>query len=246
MEQNNLITLLPSELLNAICLYLDYTEVSIIMKLFSVDVNYQYLLSNKYPAFYKIVNDVRKKSLEYKDYPYSKGYSLMSLVEMQLKDNILDPDHSNIRTDYKRELVEVSYKNELVFGELEDIFAARDIMYPLLAIKGGEYYKYREYFPNIKSCNIIFMIACTEYSVRNQEIGVYINEFKKWKLYSTRINTLYCMFLYVLDNKLNMYIKEKVQNFKFCGIHGDIDKNNNEKLMYLYIMNYINNNLPKL
>ena len=114
-----------------------------------------------------------------------------------------------------------------------------------LNIKGAGYYKHREYFPNIVDCNDIFIMACDEYAYSDQQIDIFIDNFKAAG-YTERIVSLYCMFLFILDGGLDESNKEKVKNLKFQNTYEERDKYSNEKLMYLYIMNYINNNLPKL
>lgn len=246
MEQNTLISLLPSELLNEICLHLDYIDISIIIKLFSVNINYQYLLSNKYPAFYGIVNDLKKHSLQYKNYSYDTGYDLMSLVEMQLMDNISNPifgnvsTSSNIRTDNKEEFIDVVNENGLDVRELLDILAATDMLY-LENIEATSYYKYREYFPNFENSNDEFTIACSEYSSNIQTIREYINDFEESTHYFERIMSLYQIFLYILDNKIDISFKERIQKLTFRSRIEEVERYTKERIIYLCIMKYINN-----
>lgn len=239
MEQDTFLTQIPSELLNVICLHLDYTEISIIIKHFSVDVNYQYLLSNKYPAFYEIVNHIRKHSLEYKDYSYARGYDLMSLAEIQLRDEIINIKYNNIRADNKKEFINVIYNNQLTIRELMDIIGLDELL------SDAEYNKYREYFPNIENSNEDFLIASYDYSNTGPRIDVYINAFNIPinRVQNNRLNSLYCIFLYVLDNKINVSIKEKIQNLKFKNNLVSRAEYIKERIMYLYIINYINNTL---
>ena len=48
---DNYLSFVPSELLDIISLYLNYTESVILLKFSGKTINYEYLLREKYPAF---------------------------------------------------------------------------------------------------------------------------------------------------------------------------------------------------
>ena len=55
--------LIPKELIQLISYYWNYTESVIIRDIFAIEVNYQYLLSIKYPGFYEIVKTIKSNNI---------------------------------------------------------------------------------------------------------------------------------------------------------------------------------------
>src|SRR5579863_6086172 len=81
----NYLNLIPTELHTEIGLYIDYIDSNKLRETFGINLNYQYLLSVKFPAFYIIVKTVKERAINYKDYPYSEAYDLIHLVKVYLQ-----------------------------------------------------------------------------------------------------------------------------------------------------------------
>jgi len=66
---------IPEELTNIISIFLDYTEINLLIDLYKIKVNYKYIIRDLYPAYFKIINFIRNISDHYKNkYQYSSDY----------------------------------------------------------------------------------------------------------------------------------------------------------------------------
>ena len=201
--------LLPQELINIISSYLDYTEVSILEQEFGLKVNYQLLVYTNHPAFGKILKLLKEKDIKWKDYPYSKAYDLMNLIEKYVRFEIED---STVRPNIKRGIEEGEYLRTdnisnfinfildayLMIGDMDDVISS---YFMLTEKKGNDLRRYKILFPNITDGETIINSAYADYPYFNSldETIVHFNE-SKGQTDLDPLVALYIIFIYVLDH----------------------------------------------
>ena len=247
----NYLEILPSELINIIALYLNYNEIKLKLENFSID--YRYLLSENYPAFYKIIYHLKNNDTVNKKYDYEEGYNLMNLVETLIshkKSSFYDKLILNTRTNDIDKFISIFYNYNIYFPSIEEIISS----YSMLTEKSdmSHLFKYRKYFPNIATVNDDFYYACRDYIYYEQTslqnlISSYSDLIDNDAHESRKI--LCRIFLSILENKeLIKEYKDKIINLevnKYIYIdehrvkkdHIDIQ---NEQIIHQYIINYLN------
>ena len=228
--ENNYFEFIPPELIDIICLYLNYTESVVLSSIFDIKVNFQFLLSDKYPAFYQIVKVVKEKDIKYRNYSYDSAYDLINLVEIYALSK-------SIIINFRSENLDIIYeirKNNIYVENIMDILGS----YIIINKKGKEYvYKYKPYFPNIKYGEESFNLACSRYT---NDLESEIDYYNRTVDFILRQSALCSIFLFVLINKklINEY-KDKIINFKLLD-YNNIDIIIREKIILQYIINFIN------
>ena len=215
---DNYLDLLPQELINVISLYLDYTETSILEQEFNFRVDYQLLLTERYPAFSKIIKSLKETDIKWKSYPYDRAYDLITLIENYIKFEIEDsktwPD-INIGTHNTIEFLEFIFDCNLMIGDMHNILSS----YNILVEKKDEYLKkYKILFPNIKDKDIILNSVYEDhyrysYSYGDNYLDYIITHFNRSKGAATTqpLISLYIIFIYVVEHldTLDQY-KDKI------------------------------------
>ena len=245
----NYLELLPSELITIISLYLNYNEIKINLENF--DVDYRYLLSENYPAFYEIIYHLKNNDTVNKNYDYEEGYNLMNLVETLIYNKQFEIEEgkiSNFRTNNIDDFMNIIYTFIIDILNIRDILASYNRIINQSEL--SKLFKYRKYFPNVDEINQNFVTACNDY--------IYYDEVTLQDLIDSYINyannthesknILYRIFLNILENEqLIGDYKDKIINLiinKYTDLNEKVGKRNkdiqNELIIHQYIINYIN------
>lgn len=249
------INYLYQDLIDVISTYLDYTSLSILKSEYKFQINYEVLLRNRYPAFYKILKFIKENDVNYEGYPYDQAYNLMNNVEefmiirldktyeearkrnipLNNKLKLIKNDVVVILEDNVDELITTIYNNKLDFDDLLDIIAS----YNLINSKNQEekeLIKYKIFMPNFKFGNEYFRAAIEFYIEEHPDIDDII------ELPHSTV-ALYILFLYVLKYEGSLTdIKDKILNYKLKKeFTGGGDKLT-QAILYRHIINYINKN----
>ena len=233
---------IPDDLLNLISLYISHNELIELENTFNLKINYQYLLSHKYPAFFNIINTLRNNDERYSNYSFKQGYELINLIEMLIEHKQYEPRFSkiNLSTSNVDEFHRLIIDEALDIGNIIDLLSA----YTLISDRSekSKLYKYRKYFPNIESSDQIFLSTIDDYMrYNNVTMDKLINSYNGKSLCDYQI-TLYRIFLHILMNK--SLIKDygiKIINLKI--LQNELAPNKhyyNQLITHQYIINYIN------
>ena len=101
--------LIPNELINEIALYLDY-QGTIKSRLILEEkyqkisgkplIGYELLLLKKFPGIHRVVKIVIQNAINWKSYTYERAYNLMNLLELFIKNQIIENNYEKIRLNY--------------------------------------------------------------------------------------------------------------------------------------------------
>jgi len=248
--------IIPSELIQEICLYLNHIDIVKLRKISKIDFNFQYLTSIKFPGFYKIFKIVREESDDYRGFPYEKGHDLIYRVDRYLKqglkegdrlDTSIDDRYINIYSDDINYLIDLVNENFLK-DELREVILSYVLMQPSNLVQ-SKLYKYRNEFPNVDIINDIFLGACDEYYyfTRNytsfEELKNYLENIipPTWdnSNYYTSMLNLCSYFLTFLEQPETMEIfRDKPLVILSTDKGNNIEGENHEN--YLVVFNCIN------
>ena len=198
----NYFQLVPQELINEVCFYLDYNESLIIRELFAVKVNYLPLLAEKYPGFYQIIKDLRTHDVKYESLTFEEAYLQINLLNSYLEyaksgEDLIVLQFTNIKSKDPDDIKNILYENDIWIGKLRDIIASHSIIEQRITkmLKQSEYYKYRNYFPCLPNMDDEFTYACDEfdyYKTRLDDLTSLIEGANMKFIYTE-------LLLYVLD-----------------------------------------------
>ena len=260
---------LYQDLIDVISTYLDYTSLNILESEYKFKINYESLLRNRYPAFYKMLKFVKENDIKYKNYPYDQAYNLMKDIEEFLiimleetyeeskkKDNpfinisltnkieSIGYDINTIVENDIDEFITTIYDNSLHFDDLLDIISSYTLLNPKsenIGQEEKELTKYKTFMPHARLGNEYFRVAILNYINHNKNIDVIIENSNKYSVNS--IVTLYSLFLCVLEYKGPLTeIKDKILNYKLKKKHSNDEDRLTETLLYHRILDYINKN----
>jgi hypothetical protein len=238
--------LIPQELNDEVCFYLDYNESLILQDLFNIKINYQRLLSLKFPGFYKMIKELKEKDVKYINFTYEKSYSLINSVSVYL-DNLRNEGgylkYDKLASDKIEEVKIALFSNNIFLPEIKDILASHEmtVSSEILGIKyykykNREYYKYKNYFPDIVGIENTFINACDEF--------IYYKNNLQSLSKKIHINGTYCiLLLYVLDTpEITAEIKKKIledynPNRKLKEF--SLETVNTGRILWQYILKYL-------
>jgi hypothetical protein len=143
----NLLEVIPSELLHIIAGNLTFNEIVKLEKVFHSQVDYEQLLRNEYPSFWRIIKTIKEKDDNYYHYQYSKAWDDIN-VECLLLD-YRDLDSNDLRNG---EIVKFLDFVNHYDSSLIEIRAA------YYTIDAG-YIEYKYLFPNVPNINMAFFYA---------------------------------------------------------------------------------------
>ena len=149
----NYFNYINSDLINIIGLYLNYNVILLISNIFKIEFNYEYLLFTKYNAFYKIINFLKKEDVEYKNYSYERGFSVMISNKKINNKNMINIDI----------FLKFFDDNYIKYSEIID--------YKAIVNNITLYNEWKYYFPLDKKT--ILFEACRKYKKRICEDGKY-------------------------------------------------------------------------
>jgi hypothetical protein len=242
----NYFNLIPQELNDEVCLYLDYNDSLILRELFGIKINYQRLLSLKFPGFYKIIKDLKDKDVKYKDFPYEKGYSVINSVNINVnylrKRDKLNLKYDKLTSENIEDVMNTIHENMIMLVEVIQLLNSYGTIkenYPE-DLAGSKYYKYKNYFPDIASVGDNFTWICDEfaggtyYRHNLDHICDETNYFLKYGL----------LLLYVLETpQISPENKNTILSCDpdFITFSPDIsmDYESTYKIMYEYILKYL-------
>ena len=231
---------IPDELLSIISLYLSYDEIIELENIFNLKINYQYLLFNKYPAFFNIINVLRNNDERYSNYSFKHAYNLINLVVVSKTHKQSPSNKVGLTTSNVDEFYRLITDEALDIGNIIDLLSA----YTLITDRSerSKLYEYRKYFPNIGSSDRLFLWTVDDYiSHKKVTMDKLINSYNNESLCDYLI-TLYRIFLHILNDK--SLIKDygiKIINLKI--LQNELAPNKhyyNQLITHQYIINYIN------
>ena len=242
----NYVNLIPNELINNICIYLDYTQATIIEMEFNIDINYGYLLYIKYPAFYKILKILQLKDIKYKEYPYREPYDVINLVEKILKYDNMYISINGLRSENINDFKQTIYDGEYVYKyakninmkDIDDILTS----YNVLVKQNNIYSKYQRYFPDIEGGENLFFDVAQEFypEVINIKCLIFEYESDKFKTIPLPLIVLYQIYLYILV-KNDIDEEDRKALLSLLRTYNNSPIKNNEKIMLMYIKDFIFN-----
>jgi len=154
---------LPTELHQIIFLYLNHIDIIKLRSLYKIKVNFQYLVSVKYPGFYEIFKTVKEKAPDYYDFSYEKGHNLIYKFICCYIENKDRPFVRNLSFSNIDDISEILYDLPNT-SELSDILVAYELINPLDYLKSrtNRFYKYRIELPDIIGINGILQYSFDE------------------------------------------------------------------------------------
>ena len=225
---DNYLDLLPQELINTISSYLDYTEISILEQEFGSRINYQLLLTENYPALSKILKLLKEKDIKWKDYPYSKAYDSITLMDkylrFRMKRGILHNENINTRTNSIPDFIDLISSFHTIISDINNMVSS---YYILVEEIKKDLIKYKILFPNIKNGDVIINEAYEDYwnfnSLDNmiESFNYFIREND---IYS--IILLYIIFIYILEHL------DTLDEYKDKIIKIDVTQKSSKKIVY--------------
>src|SRR6266496_444317 len=115
----NFLNLLPDELINQIFVFLPQKQVSVISDVFGYKIDYQYLLSEVYPAFNEMIKILREKHERFKVFDYKLAYDQMVmlnvlLARLNIKINIYTKDVKDFIVEIVNGEIEINFIRNLI------------------------------------------------------------------------------------------------------------------------------------
>lgn len=244
--------LLPSELIDEIALYLDYTELSIIEEIFNIRTEYKRLVREKYPAFHEIITFLINNDVKYRDYSWRRGYDLINMVEKYINYEMYIRVSgvalkNNLRTNNVDNFISSSYEALEQFDDMTEILTLYEAM---TSQESFNYKDYIRYFPNISGIDICLLnIGFTymdnmslDYIIKKYESNMADNYGGNISEFSL-IQPLCIIFLYILrhPDSVSEY-KNKILNIKISNIKGRVSiRIIDHRLLHKYMIDFINN-----
>lgn len=255
--------LLPNELINQIALYLDY-QGTIKLRVILEDkytvlsdkplINYELLLLSKFPGVHRAIKEVKQNSIHWKNYTYERGYNLMNLVELYLKNQIeadtFDTDTLELLyEDDFGELMGLIYDHGMDIGEIY----ALDKAYTQIIDKSvsSQFIKYRVMMPEITNIDEYFFAAYNRYYDDVIKKGIVPLDYVRdtsfnlmSKFYDFNIVDLIIYYLVILDNPttINYFKDNKLKEISIGNNTYNSDRQYIEyMIIFQHMKEYINN-----